>query len=131
MGKSVSGGGRGPDPARGSSPERTQPLRTEHPPGRVPPLERDPRLERALRRVRGRIDRLDRRIISLLERRRGEVVEAGRIKRLLGLPVADPRREEEIVTRIRGYVRGAEGGDYIEDVYRAIFRCSRAVEEEE
>jgi chorismate mutase len=84
-----------------------------------------------LSRVRGRIDRLDRRISTLLARRRGAVVEAGRIKRLLGLPVEDPRREEEIVTRIRGYVRGGEGRDYIEAVYREIFRCSRAVEEEE
>ena len=107
MGRSVSGGGRGSGSARGRC------------------------LERALSRVRGRIDRLDRRISSLLERRRGEVVEAGRIKRLLGLPVEDPRREEEIVKRIRGYVRGGKGRDYIEEVYRAIFRCSRALEEAE
>ncbi len=106
MGKSVSSGGRGPGPSPG----------------------RDPRLEGALSRVRRRIDRLDGRISSLLERRRGEVVEAGRIKSLLGLPVEDPDREERIVTRIRGRVRGAEGKEYLEEVYRTIFRCSRVLE---
>ena len=88
-------------------------------------------LGRALSRVRGRIDRIDRRIIALLARRCGAVAEAGRIKRLLGFPVEDPRREEEIVSRIResGLEEAAKG--YIEAVYRAIFRCSYTVEREE
>jgi chorismate mutase len=123
MGERTSGG---PVPPGGQVP-----LGGQVPPGGpVPPIEPDRCLGRALSRVRRRIDRLDRRITALLVRRRGEVVEAGRIKGLLGLPVADTRREEEIVARIRGYGRGG-GADYIEEVYRAIFRCSRAVEEGE
>jgi chorismate mutase len=92
---------------------------------------RDPRLERDLSRVRGRIDRIDRRIAALLARRRGAVAEVGEIKRLLGLPVEDPRREEEIVSRIRGSGLEEEAKGYIEAVYRAIFRCSYAVERKE
>jgi chorismate mutase len=92
---------------------------------------RETRLERRLGIVRGKIDRLDGRIIALLARRRSAVVEVGRIKRLLGFPVEDPRREEEIVSRIHG--SGLEGAakSYVGAVYRAIFRCSYAVEREE
>jgi chorismate mutase len=89
------------------------------------------RLERVLSRLRGRIDRIDGRIAALLARRLGAVVEVGRIKRLLGLPVEDPRREEEIVSRIRGSVVEEEGKNYLGEVYRTIFRCSRVIEREE
>jgi chorismate mutase len=89
------------------------------------------RLERVLSRVRGRIDRIDERIAALLAKRRVAVAEVGEIKHLLGLPVEDTRREEEIVSRIRGSGLDEEAKGYVESVYRAIFRCSQAVERKE
>ena len=113
MGKDGSGGGRGSSR------------------GRDRRLEGDLRIGHSLSRVRGRIDRIDRRIVALLARRRGAVAEVGEIKRLLGLPVEDPRREEEIVSRIRGSGLEEEAKGYIEAVYKTIFRCSYAVERQE
>jgi chorismate mutase / prephenate dehydrogenase len=88
-------------------------------------------LERELRLARGKIDRLDWRIVGLLAKRRAVVAKVGRLKRLLGLPVEDPKREAEILGRIRdrGLAEGVKG--YVEAVYRAIFRSSCVVEREE
>ncbi|GMR12646.1 MAG: hypothetical protein BMS9Abin29_0837 [Gemmatimonadota bacterium] len=52
-----------------------------------------------LTEVRERIAELDDRLIRLIGERRDLVLEAGRIKEALGLPVMDPAREATVVRR--------------------------------
>jgi chorismate mutase len=47
--------------------------------------------------IRQRIDEIDRRIIKLLEERVAEAKEIGGIKKAAGLPIRDPKREEEVI----------------------------------
>lgn len=59
-----------------------------------------------LEKLRERIIRLDDEIIKLIGERRDLVVEIGRIKEELGLPVLDPAREARVVRRVAERSRG-------------------------
>ena len=52
-----------------------------------------------LERLRRRIVELDEELIGLVGERRDLVLEIGRLKREMGLPVLDPGREAEVVRR--------------------------------
>ena len=52
-----------------------------------------------LSELRDRIIALDREIVRVIGERRDLVLEVGRIKEGLGLPVVDPTREAEVVRR--------------------------------
>ncbi len=81
-----------------------------------------------LRRFRKRIDRIDGRIIRLLVRRHGAVRSIGFLKKENGLPVHDPDREESIIGRIERVTGRTDAGGYVKEVFRALFRISRAEE---
>ena len=59
----------------------------------------------ALSELRGRIEALDEALVDLIGRRRDLVVEVGRIKESLGLPVLDPPREARVVRRVAEIAR--------------------------
>ena len=56
--------------------------------------------EDQLDRLRERIIELDDELIRLIGERRDVVLEIGRMKRDLGLPVMDPAREAQVVRRV-------------------------------
>lgn len=76
---------------------------------------------------RKRIDRIDSRIIKLLDQRTQCAVEIGRIKAATGAPVYDPKREAEVVERLTALARVIPKKS-LEAVYREIFSAARAVE---
>lgn len=117
-----SGIGRGESPGRSESFGRGESFGRSDRPSGAP-------WTRELRHLRKRIDRIDRRVVVLLARRQCTVAEVGKIKREFGLPVEDPRREEEIMSRIDRCRFPEAGKRYIKEVYRAIFQCSYAAEE--
>jgi chorismate mutase len=85
----------------------------------------------ALKRLRRRIDRLDRRLMRLLLRRAGAVELVGILKKKNAVPVADVEREQEIVGRIEKFDTGSGKRDFLRRVYGCIFQVSREIEEGE
>ena len=55
--------------------------------------------------LRDRIIALDREIVQVIGERRDLVLEVGRIKESLGLPVVDPAREAKVVRRAAAIAR--------------------------
>lgn len=81
-----------------------------------------------LEESRKKIDVLDTEILSLLNRRAEISREIAMIKISAALPVADPRREDDI---LRGLVRENEGpldDQAVTDIYRAILQESRRIQ---
>jgi len=78
-----------------------------------------------LGQMRQRIDRMDRQLLRLLNRRAAAVVRIGQFKKRRGLPVYDGRREEEVVRRMTRSNRGPLSEESIRGIFRPILRHSR------
>ncbi len=63
------------------------------------------------------IDDVDRRLVALLNERTRVVEEIGRVKRLSGLPVYEPKREEMVFAN----VTGSNGGPLTPEALRRVF----------
>ncbi|MBI3318780.1 MAG: chorismate mutase [Candidatus Omnitrophica bacterium] len=81
-----------------------------------------------LNQLRKRIDRIDLRLLALLSRRAGLVLQVGRLKQGQGRPVFDGWREKMVLRRL---VR-ANGGPFpsrsVERIFRDILAFSRKLE---
>lgn len=80
----------------------------------------------SLRRV---IDRIDRRLIKLLNERAGAVVEIGRLKRGSNTPIYAPHREAEVLEKVLAANTGPLPDRTIEGVYRELMSGSFALEQ--
>lgn len=84
----------------------------------------------ALERVRARIADVDERLIRMIGERRALVLEVGRLKTVLGLPVLDPAQEAKVVRSAA--VRARELGvdeEATRDVIWRIIASARATQE--
>ena len=83
-----------------------------------------------LNRLRDAIEALDSELVRLMEERRALVIEVGRIKKELGLPVMDPTREAAVVRRAATLARN-QGGDeeLVRDVLWRIIASAREEQE--
>jgi chorismate mutase len=88
-------------------------------------------VRRDLDTYRKRIDGVDRRIARLLKKRFYLVRAVGEIKREEGLAVVQPEREAEVLGRVAGGARKREVREFLTSVYRAVFRASYRVEDEQ
>jgi chorismate mutase len=77
---------------------------------------------------RKRIDEIDAQLADLLCERSRCVIEIGRVKRQQNLPVYDPQREREILTRIMKNNRGPLESDALKRLFERILDESRRVE---
>ncbi len=85
-----------------------------------------------LRRLRARIDGLDKQIVELLNQRAELAVEVGRTKAALGRrAVHDPEREREILVRIAMANDGPMPQADLLALYRRLFAATRALESED
>ena len=85
----------------------------------------------ALERLRERILELDRSLVELIDERRALVLEVGRRKGDLGLPVLDPGREARVVRRAAQLAR--ERGvdeEMVRDVIWRIIASARDAQED-
>lgn len=96
----------------------------------------DPRLPRhlgetaELRRLRRRIDVLDRRIVSLLNERATLAREAGAAKAAAGRrAIRDPEREREVLLRVSMANEGPLPQADLLALYRRLFSATRALEQ--
>lgn len=79
--------------------------------------------------LRARIDRIDKRLVALLNERAGLVVEVGRRKRGSGAPIYAPHREAEVLERVLRANEGPLPDRTIEGVYRELMSGSFALEQ--
>ena len=80
----------------------------------------------ALGELRNDIDAIDARIVSLLSERQDVVDRVAALKKAHHLPVYHPAREEDLIYRRRQQAKDMGlDPDFIEEIYRAVIRCSR------
>ena len=80
---------------------------------------------------RERIDRLDQRLVDLLNERMSCAQEIGLIKKAEGRPVRDPERERLLLDKLKAYNEGPIKSDSLEAIYRQIIQAAVDLEEEE
>jgi chorismate mutase / prephenate dehydratase len=81
--------------------------------------------------LREQIDRIDDRLLELLNARATAALEIGRLKRANAEPILVPEREKAVLERMARATRGPLGGEAVTAVFRAIIREMRALEEDE
>jgi chorismate mutase/prephenate dehydratase len=80
-------------------------------------------------REREKIDRIDRQLVTLLNRRASLAGKIGEIKKKKGLDVYDPSREEAILAMLERESPGPFPPDSLTAIFREIFAASRHLEE--
>ena len=81
-----------------------------------------------LEQLRQRIDRVDARILRLLNRRAGLAMRVGRLKQRDGLRLFDPKREAAILRHLIQTNIGPLSAAAVRAIYREILRQVRRVE---
>ena len=80
--------------------------------------------------LRRRIEAVDAELVRLLTERRTLVIEVGRVKAALGLPVLDPTREAAVVRRVATMAREAGGDEeMVRDVIWRVIASARDEQE--
>ncbi|HEY1217296.1 MAG: chorismate mutase [Bryobacteraceae bacterium] len=78
--------------------------------------------------LRTQIDELDRDIVKLLNDRMRVVEDIGRIKRLAGLPIYEPKRESEVFANVIASNGGPLPPDGLRRVFERIIDEARTVQ---
>lgn len=81
-----------------------------------------------LEACRRRIDELDLRILELLNERTRVVEQIGRAKRVLDLPIYEPRREDEVYANVTRHNGGPLPGEAVKRVFERIIDEMRTVQ---
>lgn len=84
---------------------------------------------RELARLRREIDRLDARLVKLLNERAGAVVEVGKFKRDSNTPIYAPHREAQVLEKVLAANTGPLPDRAIEGIYRELMSGSFALEQ--
>jgi chorismate mutase len=79
--------------------------------------------------LRGQIDALDREIVRLLNERARLGLQAGRVKKESGQPIADRDREREVLVRVAMANEGPLPQDALLSFYRQLIETIRRLEE--
>lgn len=81
-----------------------------------------------LNRLRKQIDRIDRRLLTLLNQRARLALRVGEMKRRQGRPLLDQRREAQILRRVKLANAGPFSSRTIEGIFRQILRSCRRLQ---
>ena len=77
---------------------------------------------------RKRIDKIDEKILKLLNERAKCAVEIGKLKSKNNLKVYDPRREKNIISHLRKINEGPLSDDAIQRLFECLIKESRQIE---
>ena len=77
---------------------------------------------------RKKIDSIDSRMIELLSERTQAAVQIGALKRSLGLPILDSKREAEVLQKIVQQNPGPLSSESLEAIFRSIMEQTRVTE---
>ena len=81
-------------------------------------------------RQRKKIDKIDDKIVRLLNKRAKIALEIGKEKRDRKMNIEDPEREEEVIKSIKQESDGPLGEKSIENIFNAIIGEMKRIEEE-
>jgi chorismate mutase len=88
-------------------------------------------VEQGMKRLaecRRSIDDIDIRILALLNERTLVVQEIGRVKRAFGMPIYEPKREDEVFQNVTANNPGPLSGDALRRVFERIIDEMRGVQ---
>lgn len=88
-------------------------------------------LTQKLKEKRKKIDLLDRRLLTLVNQRLRIALEAGRMKREMGKKIHDPKREEEILEKLRLGNKGPLREEDLKKIFKTVMGVCRKSEERE
>jgi len=80
--------------------------------------------------IRKKIDALDEQFVALLNQRASLVLQIGGIKRLSGLPIYEPAREQEVSRRVTASNHGPLPNEQLLDIYDRIIDVMRSLQRE-
>ena len=80
----------------------------------------------SVRELRKRMDRLNQRLLALIEQRARLAIRIGRAKESLGMPAADLERERAMLERVLASAGETLAPADLERVFRALFKASRS-----
>jgi UPF0755 protein len=83
-----------------------------------------------MRSLREKIDRLDKRIVKLINKRARYADEIGKLKEKLGIEVYSPEREKQVISNVSSQNRGPLTDEAVSRVYERIIDESRRLERE-
>ncbi len=78
--------------------------------------------------LRKSIDKVDERIVKLLNERASLAIEVGRLKTESGELIRAPEREKEIFRKLKGVNEGPLSDNALESIYRKIISASLSLE---
>ena len=81
-----------------------------------------------LDQLRRRIDRIDERLLGLLNQRAEAVLQIGRIKKKQRLPVYDGRREQQVLLRLSRRNGGPLPVGSVKAIFKEILRRNRGLQ---
>ena len=82
-----------------------------------------------LQDCRERIDALDLRLLELLNERTRIVEQIGQAKRSLGLPVYEPKREDEVCANVTGHNHGPLPREAVKRIFERIIDEMRTIQQ--
>src|SRR5258706_7199595 len=84
-------------------------------------------IPKRLEECRAQIDGIDVRILELLNERTRIVAEIGRIKKELGLPIYEPRREDDVYRNVVEHNQGPLTADALKGIFERIIDEMRSL----
>ena len=81
-----------------------------------------------LARLRLRIDRIDKKLLRLLNQRASAALQIGRVKKQNGLPVFDKKRERAVLGRLVRNNGGPLPAASVKAIFREILRRNRGLQ---
>jgi len=83
---------------------------------------------RILAKYRDEIDAIDRQLLDLLNRRTRVVEEIGRVKDSHGLPIYEPKREQDVFRNVTTHNSGPLTTDALERIFERIIDEMRSLQ---
>ncbi len=87
------------------------------------------KIEKELEELREKVDKIDERIVQILNKRADIVLKIRKLKAEGALPVYDPRREEAIFEKISALNSGPLYDDAVREIYETILHCMKDLEQ--
>lgn len=88
----------------------------------------DPGVQETVKTLRERVDEVDHELVRLLNERAQLVQEMGAYKQESGIPLFDPKREEEILSKVAEENPGPIYDSSMRDIFELIMHRIRDIE---